>query len=560
MSKKNDVSRAIELAIKEGGEDLDLSNCSLKAIPSAVLKCKSIKNLYLHGNQLTSVPSEISKLTKLETLTLYSNKIKNIPESIGKLKRLKSLSLQHNKLDFLPDSIGSLTALEDLSLSDNLLTNLPDSFGNLSQLRELFLLGNRLRNLPDSFDELSSLKALSIQSNPLPPDLLAAFERCIDAVFDWLAARKSGALESFFAGKLVIIGEGGAGKTTLLRALCDEPTESITEEDSTVALDTRVFSLPHPTNHGQTIRFNAWDFGGQLQYRAGQELFYSGNAIYLVVWDPRANYSLDHIRQWMAQVGAKAGGHVRFIIVATNRGNPNLDIRIEDFPTWKDEFGSRLIGEESMWVESIKSSREGVDELKKLLAAEAVRDGYFERGVFRNRVPFYEWTRSEDAPGLCLRSFIRETLPIIYKGAKQEINEPELEESLEDLYTMGEILIRKEEIELQALIILRPETLGKAIARITTSEAARKGNGFIDHQEMSVALSKNDKVFGAPIAEEYHERLWYFMRHCRACFRVPRGDAEPFSSGRSLFSEQVSRIAPKGFQECWPKKCPKKTF
>lgn len=40
-----------------------------------------------------------------------------------------------------------------------------------------------------------------------------------------------------------------------------------------------------------TMTLNAWDFGGQREYRSTHQIFFTAPALYLVVWKPRGTPS-----------------------------------------------------------------------------------------------------------------------------------------------------------------------------------------------------------------------------------------------------------------------------
>ncbi|MFX0180595.1 MAG: toll/interleukin-1 receptor domain-containing protein [Candidatus Hodarchaeota archaeon] len=145
---------------------LGLFNC-LATFPDCITSLKSLKELYLEGNELTTLPESIGNLKSLQALDLGNNTLRVLPESISKLKSLQKLILKGNKLYIFPEPITRLKRLKELDLTSNELINLPDSIMKLKSLQKLILDGNNLTSLPDSIGELSLLKELSLINNGL---------------------------------------------------------------------------------------------------------------------------------------------------------------------------------------------------------------------------------------------------------------------------------------------------------------------------------------------------------------------------------------------------------
>ncbi len=84
---------------------------------------KTVKILYLMGNQLTTIPDAFAGLTNLEKLYLYSNQLTTIQAgAFAGLTNLKELYLNNNLLTTIPDAFAGLTNLVVLYLDDNQLT------------------------------------------------------------------------------------------------------------------------------------------------------------------------------------------------------------------------------------------------------------------------------------------------------------------------------------------------------------------------------------------------------------------------------------------------------
>jgi Leucine-rich repeat (LRR) protein len=192
---------------------VDLSGCGLNSFPLAVLKCKSLKNLYLKsnnitlkenispahdsiesidfsGNLITSVPGifhrmphlvslnfnanrvesvdkSLGQLQYLSELSFYANRLKEIPEALFELKNLADLDLYFNEIEKIDERISQWPHMQVLYLSNNKLFSLPENIGKLKELRALYVHNNRLSALPEGVSELKNLAVLRANNNYL---------------------------------------------------------------------------------------------------------------------------------------------------------------------------------------------------------------------------------------------------------------------------------------------------------------------------------------------------------------------------------------------------------
>jgi Leucine-rich repeat (LRR) protein len=186
----SELAVRIDLAASTGR--LDLSECGLEAVPTAVLSLgagltdlslagnglrdlppdlgaalPSLSRLQLAGNELATLPESVTLLTGLEGLWVHGNALTALPAGLGALTALRALSAAGNNLTHLPPSFGDLASLEDAALGGNALSALPDTLAGLTSLRKLALHGNRLEGLPPSIGALPALSSLALQGNRL---------------------------------------------------------------------------------------------------------------------------------------------------------------------------------------------------------------------------------------------------------------------------------------------------------------------------------------------------------------------------------------------------------
>lgn len=142
---------------------IDLSNKSLKAIPSDIFKCKRLRKLILRGNNIISIPKEIAQLKGLTLLDLADNKIKTFHAPICTLKNLKILILNKNNISRLPKQINLLKKLKILGLANNDLKEFPEEIKQLASLEELNISNNSLNRFPEVLIQIKTLKKLWIR-------------------------------------------------------------------------------------------------------------------------------------------------------------------------------------------------------------------------------------------------------------------------------------------------------------------------------------------------------------------------------------------------------------
>ena len=305
-------------------ERLDLSDNELSALPAEIGQLAALERLYLGDNQLSALPAEIGQLAALEVLYLYKNRLSVLPAEIGRLAALKRLDLNKNRLSALPAEIGQLAALEVLDLGNNQLSALPAEIRKLAALEVLDLGNNQLSALPAEIGKLAALKRLHLGNNRLEPWFekvlaeggIAGFRALLQALYENAAP--------LFEAKLLVTGAGKVGKSWALAALRGENPHETVGEQTTYGVYCGVLRLPHP-RAGQdkvpadaTIHLNTWDFGGQDVYRITHQFFFTQEAIFLLVWNPRDGAEKCGVREWLRMIELRTGGKAKVIIVASH--------------------------------------------------------------------------------------------------------------------------------------------------------------------------------------------------------------------------------------------------
>ncbi|XP_068583090.1 volume-regulated anion channel subunit LRRC8C [Cebidichthys violaceus] len=148
---------------------LELVDCELERIPSAVFSLNNLQELDLKENKLTTVEEILSlqHCRRLVTLKLWHNKITYIPDHISKLHTLETLDVSWNNLRKLPSRLFYCTKLRHLDVSHNQLTSLPPEVGILQGLQFFSAAFNSLEMLPEELFSCKRLKTLALGNNCL---------------------------------------------------------------------------------------------------------------------------------------------------------------------------------------------------------------------------------------------------------------------------------------------------------------------------------------------------------------------------------------------------------
>ncbi|GAA5978961.1 hypothetical protein JCM11641_000108 [Rhodosporidiobolus odoratus] len=127
---------------------LDIGDCGLSEVPSAIASCCFLEELDIRGNQLATqtLPSFLGTLPALHVLLADNCNLSSLPNSLSQLSRLHTLTLRNNRFRFLPSWLCRLDALEALLVDGN-----PFHFQIHHLVRPLFVEGAiKLENGVDS--------------------------------------------------------------------------------------------------------------------------------------------------------------------------------------------------------------------------------------------------------------------------------------------------------------------------------------------------------------------------------------------------------------------------
>jgi GTPase SAR1 family protein len=247
----------------------------------ALAGLKNLKKLCLRHNAINSV-EPLRSMARLEFLDVSNNYLTDI-EPLQNLVNLKFLILSGNKIKNIA-GLGRFTQLAELDASKNEISVIKQLV-SCKRLRVLNLRENAIEDgeeIKQLVEELPVLETISLESNPV---------KNIDQNF-WQLLRSPREFRQHFREleekeqvrnnevKLILIGNSTAGKSTLRRMLQDKGFAD--EEGTTHGIMRDEWEIN--TGNGP-LKVHIWDFGGQEYYHETHKLFFSENAVYVLVWE-----------------------------------------------------------------------------------------------------------------------------------------------------------------------------------------------------------------------------------------------------------------------------------
>ncbi|MBF0326968.1 MAG: hypothetical protein HQL42_18105 [Alphaproteobacteria bacterium] len=489
---------------------LDLEDTPLTDIPGWLATSPALRSLYLRGTGITELtpsqlPANLGSLGLPGTLPTLADILRNLPnltslflsdwvsaDQIAALPdlcpNLEALILEHPQSHAIatakmltlycangPAELPSAwqhSALQRLEPINCGLTTLPDWLGRMRDLQGLNLSSNALTDLPPALADAPKLEWLYLNNNPLKEPLASLAELGPDAVLSYLRARQAGE-ETLHQAKLVLVGEGKVGKSSLIAALRGEAFQD--NRDTTHGIELGQLTLPHPDQDGVTLTLNSWDFGGQEIYRATHQFFFSPDALYLLLWNPREGAEACELAGWLKRLKLRLGERARVLLVATHAGEGR---RAElDWPALARDFGAMLAGHH------VIDSKDGIglEDLKAAIAAEAAK-----LPQMGGKLPV-SWLGMREGLAALKRS-----RPYLAYGAY--LDQCRLHGIADDrqaavlarlLHQLGYVIHFADQSGLGDIMVLEPEWLTKAISMVFEDKATEQAGGVLDHARLT---------------------------------------------------------------------------
>lgn len=270
---------------------LNLRSLEIKELE--LQRLETLSSLDLKYNQISDI-SFLENVEKLKILHLWENQISDI-SPIRHLSNLIELHLDGNQIsDISP--LQNLTVLQNLYLRNNQISDI-SFLQSLIGLKKLYLDNNQISDISLSFLlSLSKLKELRLYKNPIKNIPKEIFDKdrtnVLKDVRNHLKALDEDGKANNDQIKMLLLGNSTAGKTSLINFL--QKGEYVQKRISTHGIENLIWQpFKDEKNESETVRnikVSVWDFGGQEFYHNTHSLFFSDNAIYLVLFEEKTNH------------------------------------------------------------------------------------------------------------------------------------------------------------------------------------------------------------------------------------------------------------------------------
>ena len=282
--------------------ELNLSQNKIQDV-SALSKLTSLTELVLYSNQLSDI-SALSMLTSLTELDLSENKIQDI-KALSKLTSLTELNLSSNQIQDI-EALSSLALLTQLSLSNNQIQDI-EALSSLTSLTELFLSNNQIKHIEAlssltslttlylSYNQIQDIEALSSLTlltklylfyNPIENVPETILNSSAQEIVRWLQENeKRGSKVLLKDVKILLLGNTNIGKSNLLhlwKQRYDKKNNINSYPEQSDSTHGLVYEELKKDKNSPVLHI--WDFGGQEYFHATHQLFFSPDALHVLLW------------------------------------------------------------------------------------------------------------------------------------------------------------------------------------------------------------------------------------------------------------------------------------
>jgi len=315
-----------------GLTNLDLSNTEFSDL-HLLDNLVALEHLECSATRVKDL-APVEKLSALQTFVCGQTAITDLHplQSLTKLKRLNISSTPI--FDLSP--LQPLKSLEFLDCADTPVRDLTP-LNDLPNLRTLVINGCQLDDLPQSVVESELLEHLALHETTIPgipQEVLsdAPYSDCLRTLRAHLHDLKAGS-EPIREAKLVVLGNGRVGKTQLCRHLRGLPFDEAISSTHGITVTSERWGNG---DDGETL--NIWDFGGQDIYHGAHTLFMKTNAVFLIVWHPDFENSVEEavdgmrfrnypLSYWLEYVRTLGRKDCPVIVVQTRCDRPDQEVR-----------------------------------------------------------------------------------------------------------------------------------------------------------------------------------------------------------------------------------------
>lgn len=275
-------------------------------IPSEIKNLKNLKKLIIGGDwkkdnhwnrwRIKDI-TPLFSLNKLEYLNASNNVIERIAvRTPPKLINLKILHLNNNKLNTFY-TLTKFPNLEELYLSNNELTTV-NNLKNLITLKTVDLHSNKITTLKPLINLLKKT-SINITDTKWEKNTINIKENSIKQPnFETILNGKEAIIRYFESDwkkirnkeiKLILVGNSEVGKTTLVKYLDGEKDLDSPHEATHWMIEKDVTSKQIIKKLNDKCNLRVFDFGGQDYYHDTHQIFFTGNTVYLLLWEEKTN-------------------------------------------------------------------------------------------------------------------------------------------------------------------------------------------------------------------------------------------------------------------------------
>ena len=412
-----------------------------------------------------------------------------------KASKATALDLSLNQLTALPPELFQLRYLTWLNLSGNQLNSLPSAISKLTNLTWLDLSGNQLNSLPLEICKLPNLETLRLGDNPLCCPPLEICNKGIEAMRQYFAELNSGT-QLLNEVKILMVGDGEAGKTSLVKRLFNEVFDQA--ENPTHGINIRGWDVEVG---GRKLKANIWDFGGQVMQHATHQFFFSKRCLYILVLDGRREEEPDY---WLHHI--KSFGVDSPVLVVTNKQDISPQYNLDHanlqqkYPNIRRFFRTSCKNDTGI----VQFKKALIDKLAKVEMT-AIRWPKNWLTVKQRMEQMNEhYIKAEDYEAICQEA---------------DITEKESRETLLDfLHDLG-VAVHFKDFILDAMHVLRPDWVTKAVYRLVTAEETIQKGGRLEVNSMGEIL--HHKEGGRCCCpKDTHHFILKLMRRFELCYDI----------------------------------------
>jgi GTPase SAR1 family protein len=331
------------------------------------------------------------------------------------------------------------------------------------------------------------------------------FDRGIPALQAYLRSQADAdQVVSLREARLILVGNGKVGKTQLKNSLLGVPFEEQAPTTHGVEIN-RQEQLKLPCKSGNDLTLTIWDFGGQETYEVTHQFFYGKRSVYVLVWHPRAAKPELGVEAWLRKLQLRLGNGVRVIIVATHKDTDQRPADL-DLNGLKQKFGDIVLGFYTVENNSRDESTNGIPQVKEAIARAANDLSLMGMKIHQDWLD----TRAELAT-------LAKTETHIPRARFDEIAADHHLDSdvaavwLNLLHDLGDVLYYGDVEGLEDFVVLRPDWLTGAIARVLDDAGVLKKQGILDHARFREIWHEYDR----PLHPFLHAVMEQFDICCR---------------------------------------------